>query len=308
MAVIEVENLAKRYGDIDAVRDVTLQVEEGEVFALLGPNGAGKSTTVEILEGHRTRTSGRVSVLGVDPETAGREFRDRIGIVLQSSGIEDELTVREALEFYGASYTNPRDPMEVLEMVGLTEAVDRRVSALSGGQQRRIDLGLGLVGRPDLLFLDEPTTGFDPSARRQSWELIAGLRELGTTIVLTTHYMEEAELLADRVAVIVRGEIAKVDVDKDQAMAAQLGVRGIPALFSFKNGAGMPRTAMDGFPVGDAERIGDEVICRTMTATQTLHDVTGWALGRGIELTDLQAARPSLEDVYLELAHEGETS
>ena len=299
MAVIEVENLAKRYGDIDAVRDVTLQVEEGEVFALLGPNGAGKSTTVEILEGHRTRTSGRVSVLGVDPETAGREFRDRIGIVLQSSGIEDELTVREALEFYGASYTNPRDPMEVLEMVGLTEAVDRRVSALSGGQQRRIDLGLGLVGRPDLLFLDEPTTGFDPSARRQSWELIAGLRELGTTIVLTTHYMEEAELLADRVAVIVRGEIVAGGRPDDLMDAAG------ETVISFRLDHG---TAMDGFPVSDAERIGDEVICRTMAATQTLHDVTGWALGRGIELTDLQAARPSLEDVYLELAHEGETS
>ena len=299
MAVIEVENLAKRYGDIEAVRNVNLEVHEGEVFALLGPNGAGKSTTVEILEGHRARTSGRVSVLGVDPETAGRDFRDRIGIVLQSSGIEDELTVREALEFYGATYRDPRDPMEVLEMVGLTEAVDRRVSALSGGQQRRIDLGLGLVGRPELLFLDEPTTGFDPSARRQSWELIAGLRELGTTIVLTTHYMEEAELLADRVAVIVRGEIVAGGRPDDLMDAAG------ETVISFRLDHG---TAMDGFPVGDAERIGDEVICRTMTATQTLHDVTGWALGRGIELTDLQAARPSLEDVYLELAHEGETS
>ncbi len=299
MAVIEVENLAKRYGDIEAVRDVTLQVEQGEVFALLGPNGAGKSTTVEILEGHRARSSGTVSVLGVDPETAGREFRDRIGIVLQSSGIEDELTVREALEFYGATYRNPRDPMEVLEMVGLTEAVDRRVSALSGGQQRRIDLGLGLVGRPDLLFLDEPTTGFDPSARRQSWELIAGLRELGTTIVLTTHYMEEAEVLADRVGVIVRGEIVAGGRPDDLMDAAG------DTVISFRLGSG---TDMDGFPVADAERIGDEVICRTATPTSTLHDVTGWALGRGIELTDLQATRPSLEDVYLELAHEGEAS
>lgn len=299
MAVIEVENLAKRYGDIEAVRDVTLQVEQGEVFALLGPNGAGKSTTVEILEGHRARSSGTVSVLGVDPETAGREFRDRIGIVLQSSGIEDELTVREALEFYGATYRNPRDPMEVLEMVGLTEAVDRRVSALSGGQQRRIDLGLGLVGRPELLFLDEPTTGFDPSARRQSWELIAGLRELGTTIVLTTHYMEEAEVLADRVGVIVRGEIVAGGRPDDLMDAAG------DTVISFRLGSG---TDMDGFPVADAERIGDEVICRTATPTSTLHDVTGWALGRGIELTDLQATRPSLEDVYLELAHEGEAS
>ena len=299
MAVIEVENLAKRYGEIEAVRDVTLQVEEGEVFALLGPNGAGKSTTVEILEGHRARSSGRVSVLGVDPETAGREFRDRIGIVLQSSGIEDELTVREALEFYGATYTNPRDPMEVLEMVGLAEAVDRRVSALSGGQQRRIDLGLGLVGRPELLFLDEPTTGFDPSARRQSWELIAGLRELGTTIVLTTHYMEEAEVLADRVGVIVRGEIVAGGRPDDLMDAAG------DTVISFRIDTG---TDMAGFPVADSERIGDEVICRTTTPTQTLHDVTGWALGRGVELTDLQATRPSLEDVYLELAHEEQPS
>ena len=299
MAVIEVENLAKRYGEIEAVRDVTLQVEEGEVFALLGPNGAGKSTTVEILEGHRARSSGRVSVLGVDPETAGREFRDRIGIVLQSSGIEDELTVREALEFYGATYTNPRDPMEVLEMVGLAEAVDRRVSALSGGQQRRIDLGLGLVGRPELLFLDEPTTGFDPSARRQSWELIAGLRELGTTIVLTTHYMEEAEVLADRVGVIVRGEIVAGGRPDDLMDAAG------DTVISFRIDTG---TDMAGFPVADAERIGDEVICRTTTPTQTLHDVTGWALGRDLELTDLQATRPSLEDVYLELAHEEQPS
>ena len=299
MAVIEVENLAKRYGEIEAVRDVTLQVEEGEVFALLGPNGAGKSTTVEILEGHRARSSGRVSVLGVDPETAGREFRDRIGIVLQSSGIEDELTVREALEFYGATYTNPRDPMEVLEMVGLAEAVDRRVSALSGGQQRRIDLGLGLVGRPELLFLDEPTTGFDPSARRQSWELIAGLRELGTTIVLTTHYMEEAEVLADRVGVIVRGEIVAGGRPDDLMDAAG------DTVISFRIDTGAD---MAGFPVADTERIGDEVICRTTTPTQTLHDVTGWALGRGVELTDLQATRPSLEDVYLELAHEEQPS
>ena len=295
MAVIEVENLAKRYGEIDAVRDVTLEVHQGEVFALLGPNGAGKSTTVEILEGHRARSSGRVSVLGVDPETAGRDFRDRIGIVLQSSGIEDELTVREALEFYGATYRNPRDPMEVLEMVGLTEAVDRRVSALSGGQQRRIDLGLGLVGRPELLFLDEPTTGFDPSARRQSWELIAGLRELGTTIVLTTHYMEEAEVLADRVGVIVKGEIVAGGRPDDLMDAAG------DTVISFRVEAGQ---SMEGFPATGGERIGDEVVVRTTTPTSTLHDITGWALQRSIELADLQAARPSLEDVYLDLAQE----
>lgn len=294
MAVIEVENLAKRYGEIEAVRNVNLEVHEGEVFALLGPNGAGKSTTVEILEGHRARTSGRVSVLGFDPESAGRDFRDRIGIVLQSSGIEDELTVREALEFYGAAYREPRDPLEVLEMVGLTDAVDRRVSALSGGQQRRIDLGLGLVGRPELLFLDEPTTGFDPSARRQSWELIAGLREHGTTIVLTTHYMEEAEVLADRVGVIVKGEIVAGGTPSELMDAAG------DTVISFRVPAG---ASLEGFPVPDAEHIGDEVMCRTASPTKMLHDITGWAIQRGLELDDLEAARPSLEDVYLDLAH-----
>ncbi len=298
MAVIEVQNLSKRYGEIEAVRSVDLTVNEGEVFALLGPNGAGKSTTVEILEGHRSRSGGSVSVLGVDPETAGREYRDRIGIVLQSSGIEDELTVREALEFYGATYRDPLDPMEVLEMVGLTDAVDRRVSALSGGQQRRIDLGLGLVGRPELLFLDEPTTGFDPSARRQSWELIAGLRELGTTIVLTTHYMEEAEVLADRVAVIVKGTIV-AEGRPDQLMEA-----GGETSITFRLPAG---ATLDGFPIAGADRVGEEVVCRTTTPTRTLHDVTGWALEHDIELVDLTASRPSLEDVYLDLAEGTDT-
>ena len=298
MAVIEVRNLSKRYGEIEAVRSVDLTVNEGEVFALLGPNGAGKSTTVEILEGHRSRSGGSVQVLGVDPETAGREYRDRIGIVLQSSGIEDELTVREALEFYGATYRDPLDPMTVLEMVGLTDAVDRRVSALSGGQQRRIDLGLGLVGRPELLFLDEPTTGFDPSARRQSWDLIAGLRELGTTIVLTTHYMEEAEVLADRVAVIVKGTIV-AEGRPDQLMEA-----GGETSITFRLPAG---ATLDGFPIAGADRVGEEVVCRTTTPTRTLHDVTGWALAHDIELVDLTASRPSLEDVYLDLAEGTDT-
>jgi len=202
---INVRGLTKTYGAVAAVRGIDFTIESGEVFALLGPNGAGKTTTVEILEGHRQRTSGEVSVLGFDPAEAGREFRERIGIVLQSSGIDRELTVRESLRLYGALYPKRLPIEEVIEIAGLTEKADARVKTLSGGQRRRVDLALGIIGDPDLIFLDEPTTGFDPSARRKSWELIANLRTLGKTILLTTHYMDEAQILADRVAVIAAG-------------------------------------------------------------------------------------------------------
>ncbi len=293
MAVIEVRDLTKRYGEIEAVRGVSLVVEEGEVLALLGPNGAGKSTTVEILEGHRERTSGEASVLGMDPATGGRELRDRIGIVLQSSGIEDELTVREALELYGSSYSNPRGPDELLELVGLTGEGDRRVKQLSGGQQRRIDLALGLVGRPEVLFLDEPTTGFDPAARRRSWDLVASLRSLGTTILLTTHYMDEAQHLADRVAVIVAGRIVA------DGTPAQLMADAGETLITFRLPGGV---AADELPLAGFEVAGDQVSVRTGTPTATLHRLTGWALDRRVDLEDLSASRPSLEDVYLGLA------
>ncbi len=295
MAVIEVRDLYKRYGDIDAVQGVSLAVEEGEVLALLGPNGAGKTTTVEILEGHRQRSSGEVSVLGMDPADAGRELRDRIGIVLQGSGIEDELTVIEALQLYSSAYRDPRPAHEVLELVGLSGNETRRVKQLSGGQQRRIDLALGLVGNPEVLFLDEPTTGFDPAARRRSWDLVSGLRTLGTTILLTTHYMDEAQHLADRVAVIVSGRIV-AEGTPEQLMASA----GETAI-SFRLPRGLDAREV---PLAGAEIAGEVVSARTSTPTADLHRLTGWALDRGVELEDLSASRPTLEDVYLALAAE----
>ena len=207
MPAITARDLRKHYGDIRAVDGVSFEVEEGEVYALLGHNGAGKSTTVEILEGHRKRTSGEVTVLGHDPGTARQQFRDRIGIVLQSSGVEHELTVREAVDIYSSCYSRRRDVAEVVEVVGLGEQLDRRIGHLSGGQRRRLDLAMGIAGQPDLLFLDEPTTGFDPAARRQAWELIGELGAAGTTVLLTTHYLEEAEHLADRVGVLSAGRL-----------------------------------------------------------------------------------------------------
>ncbi len=285
--------LHKRYGDIHALRGIDLDVEAGEVFALLGPNGAGKSTTVEILEGHRGATSGTVRVMGMDPATSGREYRDRIGIVLQHSGIEDELSVREALEMYASVYADPADPDEVLAQVGLGEQADQRVKRLSGGQQRRIDLALGLIGRPDVLFLDEPTTGFDPAARRRSWELIAGLRSLGVTILLTTHYMDEAQQLADRVAVIVAGEIVAGGTPVQLMEAA-----GETAI-SFRT---EPGSSLEGLPLVDAVVSTTSVTVRTMAPTTVLHELTGWALSRDIELHELSVTRPTLEDVYLQLA------
>ena len=204
---ITVSNLVKAYGDVVAVDGISLEIEEGEVFALLGPNGAGKSTTVEILEGHRTATSGEVSVLGYDPSTRSRTYRERIGIVLQETAVEDALTVAEAISIYGSMYPRRRPTRELIEIVGLEEKATSRIKALSGGQRRRLELALGIVGDPDLIFMDEPTTGFDPSARRQAWTIVENLTSLGKTILLTTHYMDEAQVLADRVAVISHGKI-----------------------------------------------------------------------------------------------------
>src|SRR6056297_1090226 len=207
MPVVDVSDLHKYYGAVRAVDGLSFHIDAGEVYALLGENGAGKSTAVEILEGHRTASSGSVSVLGVDPSDAGRDFRDRIGIVLQSSGVESEFTVREVIELYGGCYRNPRSLDEVVALAGLDEKVDDRIGSLSGGQRRRVDLALGIVGSPELLFLDEPTTGFDPSARRLSWDLIEELCAGGTTVLLTTHYLDEAEHLADRVGVMANGRM-----------------------------------------------------------------------------------------------------
>jgi ABC-2 type transport system ATP-binding protein len=272
------------YGDLEAVRGIDLEVHAGEVFAFLGPNGAGKTTTVEILEGYRERSGGEVTVLGEDPERARREWRERIGIVLQSCRLDPYLTVRESLELYAGYYANPRPVDEVVELVGLAEKADARTGKLSGGQQRRLDVGMALVGDPELLFLDEPTTGFDPSARRQAWDVIAGLRDLGKTVFLTTHYMDEAQRLADRVTIIAAGEIVARGTPED------LGDReNQPAKISYRAD-------------------GEEVTVETTTPVATLHELTAAALAKGEDLEGLEVTRPTLEDVYLELTGDRETA
>jgi ABC-2 type transport system ATP-binding protein len=276
-SVISIRGLRKSYGDVEAVRGIDLEVEAGEVFAFLGPNGAGKTTTVEILEGYRKRSGGDVSVLGEDPEHAGREWRERIGIVLQSCRLDPYLTVRESLELYAGYYDRPRPIEETIELVGLEGKADARARSLSGGQQRRLDVGMALIGDPELLFLDEPTTGFDPLARRQAWETIAGLRDLGKTVFLTTHYMDEAQRLADRVTIISGGEVVARGTPED------LGDReSRPARVSYRED-------------------GREVTLETTTPVQTLNELTGRALAEGRDLEGLEVTRPSLEDVYLEL-------
>jgi ABC-2 type transport system ATP-binding protein len=278
--VISVRGLRKAYGDVEAVRGIDLEVRAGEVFAFLGPNGAGKTTTVEILEGYRERGDGEVRVLGEDPRHADRAWRERIGIVLQSCRLDPYLTVRESLALYAGYYRAPRPIEETIALVGLEGKADARARGLSGGQQRRLDVGMALIGDPDLLFLDEPTTGFDPSARRQAWETIAGLRELGKTVFLTTHYMEEAQRLADRVTIIAAGRIVAAGTPED------LGDReSRPAKVSYREG-------------------GREVELETTDPVRTLNELTGRALAEGRELEGLEVRRPSLEDVYLELIGE----
>jgi ABC-2 type transport system ATP-binding protein len=270
------------YGDTEAVRGIDLEVERGEVFAFLGPNGAGKTTTVEILEGYRRRTGGEVSVLGEDPQSAGRAWRERIGIVLQASRLDPYLTVRESLALYAGYFRSPRPIAEVIGLVGLEAEADKRARRLSGGQQRRLDVGMALVGDPELLFLDEPTTGFDPSARRAAWDVIAGLRDLGKTVFLTTHYMDEAQRLADRVTIIAAGQIVARGTPED------LGDReNQPATIRYR-------------------AHGEDVVVATMTPVQTLHELTGEALARNEDLEGLEVTRPTLEDVYLELTGDGE--
>lgn len=295
--LIEVTDLVKAYGDNRAVDGITFSIEEGEVFAILGPNGAGKSTTVEILEGHRTRTSGHVSVLGVDPEHAGAGFRDRLGIVLQSAGIDRELTVREVLEFYRAAYSRPRATDEVIGLVELDEKADARVGTLSGGQQRRVDLALGLIGDPDLIFLDEPTTGFDPAARRRSWDLIRNLTSLGRTIVLTTHYLDEAESLADRVAVLAGGRIVAEGSPKQLRDSFGEGTRisfDLPPIDE-------PLSSLLDPLAGTSRGRDRRLEITTDVPTADLAHITGWARDRGLELGGLQVTTTELEDVYLDL-------
>jgi ABC-2 type transport system ATP-binding protein len=289
---ISVVGLRKRYGDVEAVSGLDLAVGTGEVFALLGPNGAGKTTTVEILEGYRQRDAGEATVLGHDPARRERALRERVGIVLQSTGIDPYLTVRETVELYARYYPSPRDPDEVVELVGLAEKRDTRVLKLSGGQQRRLDVAIALAGDPELLFLDEPTTGFDPGARRNAWQIVRNLSDLGKTVFLTTHYMDEAQHLADRVAVIARGEIVA------EGPPSTLGGRHLAeSVIRFRRPDGQLPPAFE----AQVRIAGEDAELRVSEPTKALHELTAWALGRGIELEGLQVSRPTLEDVYLDL-------
>lgn len=296
-AVIEVSGLRMSYDGFEAVRGVDLRVSRGEIFTFLGPNGAGKTTTVEILEGHRKRTAGQVRVLGEDPEHADRWWRSRVGVVLQSSRVEPQLTVRECLELYAGYYPAPRSVQEVIELVGLKKRSEVRGGQLSGGQQRRVDVALALIGDPELVFLDEPTTGFDPSARRSAWEMIDGLRALGKTIFLTTHYMDEAEALADRIAVLSAGVIVA------EGTPATLGGRDQAAYqitFTLPSGV-----AIGELPVqpGSARALApsQKVLIEAEHVMPTLQALSGWAIEQRHEISDLLVRRPALEDVYLGL-------
>jgi ABC-2 type transport system ATP-binding protein len=281
-AAISVHGLRKAYDGHDAVRGIDFEVLSGEVFGLLGPNGAGKTTTVEILEGYRERDGGDVEVLGVDPWGSDRRHRERIGVVLQQSELPPTLTVREVHLLFAGYYRRPRDVDEVIELVGLAAKANERVKTLSGGQKRRLDLGLALVGDPELVFLDEPTTGFDPAARRTAWELVRSLRELGKTILLTTHYLDEAQQLADRVAVIREGALVRIGTPAELIGAApEVEIR--------------------------YREDGREVVVATEEPTRVLAELTTHALAEGRELEGLEVRRPTLEDVYLELVDGGES-
>jgi ABC-2 type transport system ATP-binding protein len=279
VSAISVRDLRKSYGTYEALRGISFEIKEGEVFGLLGPNGAGKTTTIEILEGYRTRDAGDVEVLGSDPERAGSAFRERIGVVLQQSQLWPNLTVSETHRMFAGYYAHPRNVDEVITLVGLGEKRDARVKTLSGGQKRRLDLGVALVGDPDLVFLDEPTTGFDPAARRAAWDMIRSLRSLGKTILLTTHYLDEAEQLADRLAVLREGVIIR---------------EGTPAELT----GGSSETEIR------YRQNGHDVVLRTTDPTRVLHKLTAEALADGRELEGLSVQRPTLEDVYLSLTAE----
>jgi ABC-2 type transport system ATP-binding protein len=294
-AAIRVSGLHKSYGEHEAIRGIDFEVGKGEVFGFLGPNGAGKTTTVEILEGYRERTAGEVSVLGIDPGDADRVWRTRIGLVLQECELNPLLTVIETMNLYSSFFPDPRSVDETLELVGLGTRRDARVGSLSGGQQRRLDVGVGIVGNPELLFLDEPTTGFDPTARRDAWNMIEGLKDLGTTIVLTTHYMEEAQHLADRVVILREGQI--VAEGAPQTLGDQLGRETMIRFRSF-----------DGVADRAADAIGRQAVVSgnqaTIASTEPqgdLYRLLAWADGEGITLPDLEVRRPSLEDVFLEV-------
>ncbi len=296
-SAITVSNLVKSYGEVTALNGVGFEVEEGEVLGLLGPNGAGKTTAVEILEGYRQADGGEIEVLGFDPATGGRAFRDRIGIVLQETGTEEVLTVEETIDLHGMSYSRHRPATELISLVGLEEKADARVKTLSGGQRRRLDLALALVGDPDLVFLDEPTTGFDPAARRKSWELVEGLTALGKTILLTTHYLDEAQHLADRIVVLNQGRI--VAEGTPQTLGAD---RATTIRFRVADPGDLPI-------IGHHPEVTDQLVTyRTADPTADLHRLTGWAIERGVELRGLEVTRPSLEEVYLDIMDQAEAA
>jgi ABC-2 type transport system ATP-binding protein len=290
--VIDVRGLRKSYGDFEAVKGIDLHVDRGEVFALLGPNGAGKTTTAEVLEGFRERTAGDVDVLGHDPAKRELDLRRRIGIVLQSTGVDPYLTVRETVEMYAGYYPKPRSVHEVIEVVGLEEKRESRVDKLSGGQQRRLDVAIGLAGDPELLFLDEPTTGFDPSARRHAWEMVKNLTSLGKTVFLTTHFMDEAQYLASRVAVITQGEIVA------EGPPSTLGGRDtMRAVIRFRLSDDVEAVP----PLGQVATGDGTFEVHADDPTKALYDLTGWALEQGMRFDRLEVTQPTLEDVYLQL-------
>jgi ABC-2 type transport system ATP-binding protein len=290
--VVRVRGLTKSYGQVVAVAGVDLTIRRGEVFALLGPNGAGKTTTVEILEGYRRRDSGEVEVLGLDPGRQRSRLKRQIGIVLQSTGVDRYLTVAETIQMYSSYYPHPRPVPEVIEVVGLTEKRDARVIKLSGGQQRRLDVAIALAGNPDLLFLDEPTTGFDPSARHEAWQVVRNLAALGKTVLLTTHYMDEAQHLADRVAVIARGRI--VAEGTPATLAGRDAVRA-RIVCRLPDGAVPPPELAGTLSADGVLEFAPDDLARG------LHRLTGWAIERSVSLDNLRIVRPSLEDVYLQL-------
>jgi ABC-2 type transport system ATP-binding protein len=295
--VVEVSGLRMSYDGFEAVRGIDLRVSRGEIFAFLGPNGAGKTTTIEILEGHRKRTAGDVKVLGEDPERADRWWRSRVGVVLQTSRVEPQLTVRECLELYAGYYPTPRSVQDVIELVGLKKRSDVRCGQLSGGQQRRADVALALIGDPELVFLDEPTTGFDPSARRSAWEMIDGLRQLGNTIFLTTHYMDEAEALADRIAVLKAGHIVA------DGTPTTLGGRARAAYqitFTLPEGVALRELPSE---AGSPSALGEsgKLIIESEQVMATLRALSDWAIAHRYDIADLLVRRPALEDVYLGL-------
>ncbi|WP_354699451.1 Daunorubicin/doxorubicin resistance ATP-binding protein DrrA [Paraconexibacter sp. AEG42_29] len=300
---IDVRDLHKRYDDLQAVAGVSFTVSPGEVFCLLGPNGAGKSTTTEILEGHRLADSGHVRVLGHDPAASERSLRERIGVVLQAGGIQEELTIAELVEMYGRWYERPRPVDELIDLVQLDARRDTRAGDLSGGQRRRLDLALGLVGDPDLLFLDEPTTGFDPHARRQAWSTIRALCGLGKTVFLTTHFMDEAQYLADRIAVMVGGRLVA------EGSPESIGGRdALPTEIRFTLPAGAGLGGLPDLPGGSTTTVRDAgdgaVHVTTQAGLAVTHAITGWALDAGVAIGQLSVAQPTLEDVYLRLTEQ----